>query len=84
MDNYFRVPNSVFDLGLSASELIVLIYLYRCQNNKSDAFPSYSTIAKQCNIDRRTAIRVINSLIDTGLIRKKLIGRVNHYRINYW
>jgi len=82
MQNYFRVPNSVFDLGVSTSALVVLIYLYRCQNNKSEAFPSYNTIAKKCNIERRTAIRVINSLIDRGLIRKKLIGRVNHYRIN--
>jgi DNA-binding MarR family transcriptional regulator len=81
MHNYFRVPNSVFDLGLSASELVVLMYLYRCHNNKDDCWPSYVDIASKCSITRRNVINVIRSLNEMGLIGKERQGRKNHYKI---
>lgn len=81
MDNYFRVPNEVFTLGLSASELIVLVYLYRCHNNRDDCWPSYPDIAAKCRIDRHTAIRAINRLAGMGIITKDRQGRKNHYKI---
>jgi len=81
MDNYFRVPNELFSLGLSASELIVLMYLYRCHNNNEDCWPSYVDIASKCKITRRSAINVISNLENKGLISKERQGRKNHYKI---
>ena len=67
MNNYFRTPNRVFDLNLTSSEKLVLVYLCRCSNN-AVAFPSYSTIANKCSINKRTAIRAIKTLEDKRLI----------------
>ena len=70
MPGFFRTPNSVFDMGLTSSELLVLVYLCRCASNKTgSAFPSYTTIAKRCHISRRTAIVAIKSLEAKHIIK---------------
>jgi len=79
MKEYFKVSNRVFNLKLTLSELVILIYIYRCSNN-SKAFPSYSTIAKNCHISRRTAIRVILSLESKNIIQ---IDRTNRKANRY-
>ena len=81
MKGYFRVPNSVFNLKLTRIELVALIYLYRCSNN-SDAFPSHSTIAKNCKMSDRSVARVIKTLESKGLIKVQRHHRkVNHYSV---
>jgi len=81
MKEYFKVPNKVFNLKLTLSELVILIYIYRCSNN-SKAFPSYTTIAENCHISRRTAIRVILSLESKNIIKIDRTNRkVNHYLV---
>jgi hypothetical protein len=78
---YFQVPNDIFDLDikvrdnnlireLRTSEKLVYIYLCRCGNQGSDAFPSYNTIADKCGISRRKAIDAIKLLYDNGLLLK--------------
>ena len=67
MNNYFRTPNRVFDLNLTSSEKLVLVYLCRRSNN-AIAFPSYSTIASKCSITRMTAIKSVKTLEDKRLI----------------
>jgi DNA-binding MarR family transcriptional regulator len=82
MDNYFRVPNQVYELGLPGHQREVLIYLYRCSNNKSDAFPSYDDMRVKLGMTRMTAIRAIKRLENRGLIEVMRSNRkVNHYRI---
>jgi len=82
MERFFRVPNSVFNLELSSSEILVLIYLYRCQNN-SIAFPSYATIARNCHLKRLTCIRVVKMLEEMSIIQiVRQTGRVNHYLVS--
>ena len=79
MKEFFRVPNSVFNLRISSSEKLVLIYLYRCGNN-SIAHPSYATIAGNCDLNRRTAIRAITQLEELGMISvERTNKRVNRY-----
>ena len=65
---YFQAPNNVFELDLSAKEKLVLIYLVRCANQGSEAFPSYSTIARNCTISRSSALRAIRKLEAAGLV----------------
>ncbi len=79
MEQYFRVPNKIFNLPLSASETLVLIYLLRCSNN-GNAFPSYTTIAHACKINRSTAIRCIRNL-KPYLYISRPNHSVNHYKV---
>ena len=80
MDKYFRVPNNIFSLSLTASETLVLIYIMRCANN-GVAFPSYATIARNCKVDRHTAIRCVRKLEGKYLNISRLRGQVNHYQL---
>jgi predicted transcriptional regulator len=70
-ENYFRVPTSIFTSGLTKYELVVLVYLLSCQNDKQMAFPGYKNIAKCCAISRGKARRVVNGLIEKGVLRKQ-------------
>jgi hypothetical protein len=49
---------------------LVYLYLERCSNNSDGAFPSYATIAEKCEIDRKTAIRIVDTLQRSGLVIK--------------
>jgi len=81
MREYFRTHNRVFQHNITSSELLVLIYLYRCQN-KGIAFPSYTTIARNCHISQRTAITAIKGLEKKGIISVERQGRKsNRYAI---
>lgn len=71
IDNkFFKTPNDIYDYNLNGFEILVYTYLCRCSNNKEFAFPSYSTIAEKCGIGRNTAISVVKSLVEIGLIVK--------------
>lgn len=56
---------------LKTYEKLIYIYLCRCGNQCSQAFPSYNTIAKQCGIGRVTAIEGVANLIKNGLLEKR-------------
>ena len=79
--NYFKVPNSIFGAGLTKYELLVLIYLVRCLNNKHIAFPSYQDIAKCCAISRSKAVKIVSGLAEKGILRKQI--RSHSYRKNH-
>lgn len=79
--NCFMVPNSIFRAGLTKYELLVLIYLLRCQNNRQIAFPSYQRIAKCCAISKSKAVRVVNGFTKKGILRKQI--RPQSYRKNH-
>lgn len=68
--NYFKIPNNIFELGLTTYEFVVTTYLLRLENNNSQSFPSYKTIAEKCNISERTAKNVVKSLVGLGLLSK--------------
>ncbi len=55
---------------MRASEKLVYIYLCRCANQGSRAFPSYADIARKCGISKRTAIRAIEVLRENGFLKK--------------
>jgi len=98
---YFQVPNSIFDFDLnisdiktnalrklSSTEKLVYIYLCRCSNNGSTAFPSYNTIAEKCGISRKTAMVAVKALSDNNLISKQIRAKdykhseTNIYSVN--
>ena len=68
---YFQVPNEIFEIGLDKHQLVVYMYLARCGNQGSKAFPSYQTIANKCGMSKRKAISTVKELIDKELIYKE-------------
>ena len=50
---------------------MVYIYLIRCTNNGSTAFPSYATISRTCCMSSRQAIRTIKELEKLGFLTKE-------------
>jgi len=48
----------------------VLVALADFANEDGLCFPSYETIAKRCNINRRMAIYSVKSLVKLGLVKK--------------
>ena len=69
--DFFIAQNMIFNLDISEHAKIVYLYLCRCADDESQAFPSYSTIAKRCSISRRTALRAVRELQDVGLLEVK-------------
>jgi DNA-binding Lrp family transcriptional regulator len=68
---YFQVPNDIFEIGLDKHELLVYMYLARCGNQGSKAFPSYNKIAEKTGISRRKVIDTIKILEDKMLLVKE-------------
>jgi hypothetical protein len=69
---WFAAPNWILDSGSTlkgAYERLVLLYLYRRAGPDGGSWPSYATIATDCGINRRSAIRSVKSLISKGFVR---------------
>ncbi len=67
--DYFKTPNCLFSLGLSAGEIAVYSYLLRCEDRKSfTCYPSFRTIGKAVGLSRNTVQKYVSSLENRGLI----------------
>ena len=69
-NNYFTMPNEVFQLGLSAGELAVYSYLVCCAGQKDLCWPSIKTIALHCNCSENAARDAVKQLVERRFIRK--------------
>ena len=68
-NNYFTMPNEVFQLGLSAGELAVYSYLRRCEDRRThQCWPSIKTIGKAVNMSENTVRKYIRQLEERGII----------------
>ena len=81
---YFQVPDMVFDLPLTANEKLVLIYFMRRADRAGRSFPSVQRICRDCGFgSKNTALKAINSLVNSGLIRRKPVpGRSHNYFVS--
>jgi hypothetical protein len=70
--HYFKVPNAIFSSSLTKYELLVLVYLLRCQNNGHIIFPGYVNISKYCAISRSKARKVVTGLTEKGILGKQI------------
>ena len=69
LKDYFPVPNEIFCLGLSSSEISVYAYLLRCENRKTfQCHPSYKTIGNAIGMSKNTVKKYVDSLIEKRLI----------------
>ena len=68
-NNYFTMPNEVFQLGLSAGELAVYSYLRRCEDRRThQCWPSYRTIGSAVGMNENTVRKYVLALEERGLI----------------
>ena len=68
---YFQVPNDIFEIGLDKHQLVVYMYVARCGNQWSKAFPIYQTISDKCWMSNRKAISTVKELVEMRLIYKE-------------
>lgn len=68
-NNYFTMPNEVFQLGLSAGELAVYSYLRRCEGRRThQCWPSYRTIGSAVGMSENTVRKYIRQLEEQELL----------------
>ena len=68
-DNYFIVPNVIFNLGLSAGEIVVYSYLMHCEDRRTyKCYPSYRTIGKAVNMSINTVRKYVQLLEKKRLV----------------
>lgn len=65
--NFQKLPNRIFQMGLSSSEFVIICYLLSLSNNEL-VHPSKSTIGRYTNLAKRTVDRAISSLVTKGFI----------------
>ena len=69
LQNYFPIPNAVFDLALTDGEILVYAFLLRCEDRRTyQCHPSYATIGRAIGKSVNSVRKYVQ-----GLIRKRLI-----------
>ncbi len=67
--HFFSLPNAIFSLGLTASELAVYSYLLYCEDRETyQCYPSYKRIGQAISLSQNTIAKCVWALEDKGLI----------------
>lgn len=76
---------AVWDVNLPHADKIVLLALADNANDEGHCWPSITTLARKCGMDRRTVLRVISTLEDLRhLTRISHVGLTNSYNVHPW
>ena len=69
LQNYFPLPNAVFDLDLTDGEILVYAFLLRCEDRRTyQCHPSYATIGRAIGKSVNSVRKYVQGLIQKGLI----------------
>ena len=67
--NYFPIPNAVFDLDLTDGEILVYAFLLRCEDRRTyQCHPSYATIGRAIGKSVNSVRKYVQGLTQKGLI----------------
>ena len=67
--NYFPLPNAVFDLDLTDGEILVYAFLLRCEDRRTyQCHPSYTTIGRAIGKSVNSVRKYVQGLTQKGLI----------------
>ncbi len=67
--HFFPLPNAIFSLGLTASELAVYSYLLYCEDRETyQCYPSYKKIGQAISLSPNTIAKCVQALEDKELI----------------
>lgn len=68
--NYFKLPNQIFNMGLSPGELAVYAYLKRCSNIRTgECWPSYKKIGQAVGMTKRSVKKYVELLTGKHLVQ---------------
>lgn len=85
MSGFVCIPNEFFDMKLTSMEFHVQCYLLKCRNSVTGkCFPSYKTIANDCNLSRSSVIRAVKSLNEKGIISVKNCFKNHLQKSNFY
>ena len=82
-ERYLIIPEWMLDLGLTLAErdAYALIWGF-CQDGESDFHGSTSYVARWCGVRREAAVRILQQLVDKGLLVKSISpGYPAHYTV---
>ena len=69
LQNYFPLPNAVFDLDLTDGEILVYAFLLRCEDRRTyQCHPSYTTISRAIGKSVNSVRKYVQGLTQKGLI----------------
>ena len=69
MQNFFPMPNEIFNIGLTDGEILVYTFLMRCEDRETfKCHPSYETIGKAIGRSRNSVKKYVQCLESKGLI----------------
>jgi DNA-binding MarR family transcriptional regulator len=71
-DRYVTVLNQIFELGLTPSQLSVLVVIESFADSSRTSTPGFEEIGKRCNMSESHVKRTVNVLLSKGLIQKKI------------
>ena len=67
--NFFPIPNTVFDLDLTDGEILVYAFLLRCEDRRTyQCHPSYTTIGRAIGKSVNSVRKYVQGLTQKGLI----------------
>ena len=69
LQNYFPIPNAVFDLDLTDGEILVYAFLLRCEDRTPyQCLPTYTTIGRAIGKSVNSVRKYVQGLTQKGLI----------------
>ena len=69
-DNFFRLPNNIFDVGLSPIQFTIYAYLVSCAGSKGYCWPSQAKISRMTGIGKTSVQEHLKVLQQRQIISK--------------
>jgi len=82
--NFFRLPNNVFDLGLTPIQFAIYAYLVSCAGSKDCCWPSMEKIARKIGAGKTAVQEHLNVLVQRQLIAKSKRTTASGHRNNVY
>lgn len=69
-ENFFRLPNKIFDVGLTPIQFTIYAYLVCCSGSKGYCWPSQATISRKTGIGKTSVQEHLKVLLQRQIIQK--------------
>ena len=83
-EQFFRLPNNIFDLGLTPIQFLIYAYLVCCAGSKGHCWPSQVTISRKTGIGKTSVQEHLGILEKRKIIEKSKHGNLNGRRNNIY
>lgn len=83
-EQFFRLPNNIFDLGLTPIQFLIYAYLVCCAGSKGYCWPGQATISRKTGIGKTSVQEHLGILEKRKIIEKSKHGNLNGRRNNVY